>query len=196
MSSPRSKQLRCLDMLQDLKEGTLDPASLAPDQRRPLVAVLMGEGQSTAEIAHLLQTSDRTIERDKKALRQDSALSQDPELAAIMAGKLYDEAQLCIQRIRKFQRDSHCPPAAKIEGERACFQITRELIQGLQSMGFLPIVSQRVEAEVVHHAGNSLSLADIQSEVKRLQGIETALPERKTKSVKSRTVKRSRRNNE
>ncbi len=189
MSSPRSRRLRSLATLKKLKEGTLDPTSLLREQRKPLVALLMAEGQSTAEIAHLLKISDRTIERDKKALRQDSALPQDPELAPIMAGRLFDEAQLCIQRIRKFQRDSDCPPAAKIEGERACFQITNELIQRLQSMGYVPTVSQKVKAEVVHHADGSHSLADIQSEAQRLQGIERSLPKRRTKRVKSRALK-------
>lgn len=196
MSSPKSKQLRCLATLHKLKEGTLNPASLTSDQRRPLVAVLIAEGQSTAEIAHLLKTSDRTIERDKKTLRQNSALSQDPELAAIMAGRLYDEAQLCTQRIRKFQREGHCPPAAKIEGERACFQIVNELIQRLQSMGYVPTVSQKVEADVVHHADDSRSLADIQAEAQRLQDVEGSLPKRVVKPVKSKTLKRPRRSNE
>ena len=65
----------------------------------------MAEGQSTAEIVHLLKVSDRTIERDKKAIREENAISQDPELANIIAGRLVDEAQICIQRIRKFERD-------------------------------------------------------------------------------------------
>lgn len=196
MSSPKSKQLRCLDMLQQLKEGRLDPALLTPSERRPLVALLMAEGQSTAEIAHFLQTSDRTIERDKKALRQDSALAQDPELAGIMAGRLSDEGQLCIQRIRRIQREGNCPPAAKIEGERACFQIMNELTARLQSMGYLPTVSQRVEADLVHYKGDSLSLVDIQSETQRLLDIGESLPKRKIKRVKSKTLKRVRKNND
>jgi len=83
---------------------------------------------------HLLKTSDRTIERDKQAIREKSAISQDPELVNIMASRLVDEAQVCIQRIRKFQRDSNCSPAAKIEGEKGCFQITNDLAERLQLM--------------------------------------------------------------
>ncbi len=123
MSTPKSKELRCLDILQGIKEGTTDPVSLLPYHRRLLVSLLIAEGQSTAEIAHLLKVSDRTIERDKKAIREENAISQDPELANIIAGRLVDEAQICIQRIRKFERDNNCPPAAKIEGEKGCFHI-------------------------------------------------------------------------
>jgi transposase len=196
MSSPKSKESRCLDILKAIKAEARDPASLLPDERRPLVAVLMAEGQSTAEIAHLLQTSDRTIERDKQAIRKNNAISQDPELANIMAGRLLDEAQICIQRIRKFERDGNCPPAAKIEGEKVCFQITNDLAERLQSMGYLPTVSKKLEADLVHHMDNTLSLAEIGFEAQRLQDVKASLPEKKTKKVKSRTVKRKGKNND
>lgn len=190
MSSPKSKDLRCLDLLKGIKADTLDSASLLPDERRPLVSILMAEGQSTAEIALLLKTSDRTIERDKKAIRENNAISQNPELADIFAGRLVEEAQICIQRIRKFERGSNCPPAAKIEGEKVCFQIFNNLTERLQSMGHLPIAAKKLEADLVHHMDNSLSLPEIKSEIKRLEDIEASLPEKGTKRVISRTVKR------
>jgi transposase len=180
-------------LLKGIKAGTVVPSTLSPDQRRPLVALLMAEGHSTAEIAHLLDTSDRTVERDKKAIREDSAISQDPELANIMAGRLVDEAQICIQRIRKFQRNGDCPPAAKIEGEKNCFSIINDLTERLQSMGYLPIASRRLEASLVHNTDNMLSLAEMGSEIQRLQDIEVSLPVRKVKKVKSKALKRKKR---
>ena len=196
MSTPKSNQLRCLDILQGIKEGTTDPASLLPNQRKLIVPFLVAEGQSTAEIAHLLKVSDRTIERDKKAIREENAISQDPELANIIAGRLVDEAQICIQRIRKFQRDANCPPAAKIEGEKGCFHIVNSLAERLQSMGYLPIAAKKLEADLTHHMENTLSLDEIESEAQRLQDIKTSLPAKKTKKVKSRTVKQKGKNYE
>ena len=190
MSTPKSKELRCLDILQGIKANTIDPASLLPHQRKLLVTFLMAEGQSTAEIAHLLKVSDRTIERDKKAIREENAISQDPKLANIIAGRLVNEAQTCIQRIRKFERDSNCPSAAKIEGEKGCFHIANSLAQRLQSMGHLPIATKKLEADLMHYMENTLSLDEIKSEVQRLQDIKTSLPVKRTKKVKSRTVKK------
>ncbi len=105
MSTPKSKELRCLDILQGIKANTIDPVSLLPHQRKLLVPFLMAEGQSTAEIAHLLKVSDRPIERVKKSIRENNAISQDPEFVCIIAGRLVNEAKTCIQRIRKFERD-------------------------------------------------------------------------------------------
>jgi len=42
-----------LDILQGIKKGSTDPASLLPSQRKLIVPFLVAEGQSTAEIAHL-----------------------------------------------------------------------------------------------------------------------------------------------
>ena len=196
MSTPKSKELRCLDILQGIKAGTTDPASLLPNQRKLIVPFLMAEGQSTAEIAHLLKVSDRTIERNKKAIREENAISQDPELANIIAGRLFDEAQICIQRIRKFERDNNCPSAAKIEGEKGCFHIVNSLAERLQSMGHLPTAAKKLEADLTHHMGNTLSLDEIKSEAQRMLDIKTSLPVKKIKKVKSKTVKQKEKNNE
>ncbi len=189
MSSPKSKKLRCLDILQCIKKGTTDPASLLPNQRKLVVPFLMAEGQSTAEIAHLLKISDRTIERDKKAIREKNAISQDPKFAGVIAGRLVNEAQTCIQRIRRFEKDGNCPLAAKIEGEKGCFHILNSLAERLQSMGYLPTAAKKLQADLTHHMENTLSLDEIKSEAQRLQDIKTSLPIKKTKKVKSRTVK-------
>jgi len=191
MSRSKSKEPRSLVILQDIKSGKTDPSLLAPAERRLLVSLLVAEGQSTAEIAHLLQVSDRTIERDKQAVRKDNALAKDPELAGVMAGRLVDEAQICIQRMRKFQRDNNCPPAVKVEAEKSCFQVVNSLAERLQSMGFLPTAAQKLQADLMHHSEEALSLNEIQSELHRLQGIKPSLPikkKKKKKKIKSRTV--------
>jgi hypothetical protein len=64
------------------------------------------------------------------------------------------------------------------------------LAERLQSMGYLPTVSKKLEADLVHHVENTLSLDEIKSEAQRLRDIRRSLPEKKTKKVKSRTVKR------
>lgn len=190
MSKPKSKEPRSLVILQKIKSGSTNPSSLTPAERRPLVSLLMVEGQSTAEIAHLLQVSDRTIERDKKAIRKDNALAKDPELAGIMAGRLIDEAQICIQRMRKFQRDNNCPPAVKVEAEKSCFHVVNSLTERLQSMGFLPTAAQKLQADLMHHSDHMLSFDEIQSELNRLHDIKSSLPirKKKKKKVRSKTV--------
>jgi len=175
-----------LAILQDIKNGLTDPKSLCPDDRRLLVFFLTIEGKPTAEIAHLLDRSDKTIERDKKALREEIAITKDPELVKQMAGRLVAEADLCIQRIRKFQRDSNASPAAKMEGERYCFQIDCDLIEKMQSLGYLPTAAKKIEADLTYDAASSLrTLEELHFQTGRLIQIEESLPAEEIKQADS-----------
>lgn len=192
MSKAKKKKLRSLVILQDIKSGKTDPSLLASSERKLLVSLLMVEGQSTAEIAHLLQVSDRTIERDKQAIRSGNALEKDPQLASLVAGRLVNEAQVCIQRMRKFQRDNNCPPSVKVEAEKSCFHVVDSLAERLQSMGYLPTATQKLQANLTHHSNKSLSFDEIQAEAQRLKEIESSQLIRKKKKKKKKKLKRRR----
>jgi len=131
----------------------------------------MADGYSTADMAQILKVSDRSIERDKKAIREANALSADPELAEQMVGRLVYEAELSIQRIRKAARDKNTPPAVRIEAEHRCYQIESDLIASLQRLGYLPIATPRLQADFTHNIGQIPDFAQIQAEVQRLRQI-------------------------
>jgi len=188
MSKAKKKKLRSLVILQDIKSGKTDPSLLASSERKLLVSLLMVEGQSTAEIAHLLQVSDRTIERDKQAIRKDNSLSKNPEFAGVMAGRLFDEAQIAIQRMRKVQRDQNCPHAVKVDAEKSCFQVLNNLVERLQSLGYLPTAAHKLKADLTHYP-EKLSLDEIQAEAQRLKDIKSSLPKRRKKKKRRRVKK-------
>lgn len=172
----QGSESQTLSLLQGIKDGSVNPSSICPADRRLLVSFLTFEGQSSAEIAHLLKVSDRTIERDKRALREENAIVKDPKLLEQTVGNLKSEAEVCIQRIRKFQRDKEASPAAKMDGEHRCFQILCALSERLQSLGYLPIATQRIEGDIRHSTASSLSLEEIQHEADRLRHIQETLP--------------------
>ena len=176
---------RTLALLQGIRNGSINPRSLCPDERRPLVSLLKDEGQTTAEIAHLFDRSERTIQLDKEALGKEKSITKNPELVKQMAGRLVAGADLCKQRIRKFQRDRGASPAAKMEGERSCFQIDCQLTERMQSLGYLPTAAQKIEADLIHRAASSLTLGEIQLEAGRLKRIQESLPAEETKQADS-----------
>ena len=168
--------LHTLALLQGIRNGSIDPKSLRPNERRPLVALLMAEGQSTAEIGHLLKASDRQIQLDKKALRGEKSITKNPELVKQMAGRLVAEADLCIQRIRKFARGKDTLASVKVDGEHRCFQIFEKTIERLQSLGYLPTAAQKIEADLTHRAASSHTLEEIILEAERVKQIQENLP--------------------
>jgi hypothetical protein len=183
--SEKDNGLQTLALLQKIKNGQINPESIGKAERMLLVPFLMAEGKSTAEIAHLLKVADRTIERDKKALREEIAITKDPKLVEQMAGRLMYETELSIQRLRKVQRDKDASPADKIEAERTSNQIICQLVKTMQSLGYLPTAAQKIEADLIHRAASSGTLKELKFEAERLIQIQESLPADVIKSADS-----------
>jgi hypothetical protein len=162
---------RTVDLLRKIEIGETDPKCIASADRRQLVAYLMGDGYSTAEIAQIFKVGDRTIERDKKCVREAHAIVRDPKLVEQMVGRLVSEAELSVQRIRRAVRDKKVAPAVKVDAEHRCFEIVSGLIQSMQRLGYLPTAAQKVEADLTHHAGVVPDFATIRAELGRLMEI-------------------------
>ena len=170
-NTPGDAGERTLSLLQKIQAGTVDPKCIRPAERRQIVSYLMADGYCTADMAQILKVSDRSVERDKKAIRQANALAADPQLVEQMAGRLVCEANLSIQRIRKAVRDKKTKTAVKIDAEHRCYQIVSDMISSLQRLGYLPIATARLQADLTHNIGEIPALTQMQAEVKRLKQI-------------------------
>jgi transposase len=161
-----------LSLIRDLKNGTLAGSSLAVNDRRLCVEHLTAEGFSIVEIAEILKTSERTIKRDRACIRSSHAVQASPELTSEMVGNLLREAEVATARIRKVTRGSEVEPMARIEGEKACWVITRDLVSMLQRLGYLPTAPQVIQGQLTHDFGNGApDYSEIQAELERLETI-------------------------
>ena len=166
-----------LEVMRQIKAGTLDPQRLAAGERHACVTQLWGEGLSVVEIAQVLKRSERTIARDRQATQRANALTHDPEFAGEVGGRLLSEAELSIGRIRRVTRSPDTPPAVRVEGERACFAIWVALCQRLQSLGYLPNAAQKIEAQLTHHSVEPPAYEELQSEIARIKQVTSSDPE-------------------
>ncbi len=74
-------------LLRKIQSDAVDLRSISVADRRQLIAFLLGDGYSTAEMSQILRVADRTVERDKKAVRESNAIARDPRLVEqMMAG--------------------------------------------------------------------------------------------------------------
>ena len=174
---------RTVSVLRKIESGVVDPKCISLSERRQLVGFLMSDGCSTAEIAQILQVGDRTIERDKKAVRESNAIARDPKLVEQMVGRLVGEAELSVQRIRKAIRDKKVSPSVKVDAEYRCFVIVNDMVQSLQRIGYLPTAAQKVEADLTHHVGDVPDLGTTRAEVVRLKEICQQHPDRNPEVV-------------
>jgi len=158
-----------LALLQQIKDRAIQPKSLAPKQRRLLVSILMNEGQSSAEIAQLLDVSDRTVERDRQALRKESSIQHDPALVNEVAGQLQSQGELSIQRILKIARDKDATHSVRVEAYHRCFEIVCKYVERLQNLGFLPTAATKVEAKLSRGSYEIPSIDEIEAEMLRVK---------------------------
>ena len=168
---------RTLSLLRKIESGAVNPTCIGVPERRQLVGFLMGDGCSTAEISQILQVNDRTIERDKKAIRESNAIARDPKHVEQMVGRLVGEAELSVQRIRKAVRDKKVSPSVRVDAEHRCFEIVKGMIQQLQRLGYLPTATQKVEADLTHHVGDVPDFGTTRAEAVRLKKICQQHPE-------------------
>lgn len=164
-----------LDLLKQIQSGITDPRNIGRQARQQLVAALLSDGYSTPEMAKILKTSDRTIERDRQALRESTVLLKDPKLVSQMAGRLVMEAETVIQRIRRAIRAKDVSAAVRVDAEHRCYQVFSDFIQRMQGLGYLPTAKQQVEADMIHHMGTLPEYRDLELESGRL--LELAMSE-------------------
>jgi len=148
-----------LVMINQIKDRQLPPKSLSSEDRRRCVEVLRGEGYNLAEIGRILQCSERTIRRDLQALRAEHALSPDPHLAEQFVGNLVKEAEASVAHLRRLARESSASVMERLMAESSAWKVYREMIEKLQSLGYLPRMPAGVVADVFQHAASDPSAA-------------------------------------
>jgi len=170
--SKKNKEQSVLDLLSELKSGQLAADSLDAETRQSCVEYLATEGATNTEMAQLLGVSDRTIRRDREAIREVNALRIDEGFAEQIAGEFIAEARLSVSRIRRSLRDKEISASARIEGERAVIEILDRMIHRLQSLGFLPMATKHIRADLTHRLETD-SPEDVLAEIRRLNALST-----------------------
>ncbi len=163
-----------LSIIRDIQRGEVNPKSLPIEDRRRCVEHLTGEGYSVAEIAEILKVTERTIARDRAAIHEANAIERDPKLTGEMVGQLITQAETSIHRIRRVTRERDTPPSVRIDGEKACWTVARDLIQRLQALGYLPSAPQEIRGELIHRLDQLPGFGHMKDEVARLEVIVTS----------------------
>ena len=171
---PESPERSTIETLKAIQSGKLDPDAIGTDDRRRLVEYLTAEGYSKADMATIVKVSERTVERDRKSIREANAIGRHPDLLPQMVGRLVAEAELAIQQIRKTSRERTVAAATKIDAYHRCYQIQSDLTSKLQSLGYLPIATARLQADVTHSIGDLPGLDDVDVQFQQLAAAAAA----------------------
>lgn len=161
-----------LTVIKQIKENKVDPAVLSTEDRRRCVDVLWGEGYTVPEIAQILKRGERTIFRDRTALRSAHALNVHPRFALEMAGELMRQTECSTARLRRIAREANASAMERIMAESSAIKAFVDMIGKLQSMGYLPRIPTGFVAQVVGASGGE-AIATYDQLARRLEELES-----------------------
>ncbi len=165
-----------VELIKRLQRGELSGKQLRIEDRRACVGYLTAEGYSSAEIGGILRVADRTVIRDRKAVRQANALTVDEGFAPEMAGRLVHEAESTVSRLRRISREKSTPAAVRVDAERTTWQVLQGLVGSLQKLGYLPTATQQVSADLTHTIRDErpMRFDEIEMEIARIESVAGA----------------------
>ncbi len=146
-----SQDQTALKIIQDINSGACDPCLLDKSMRQQCIELLIGEGYTHSQLAQLLKRSEKTISRDIQEIRQKNALTPSVEFAKETVGELVNKARIHASYLMRLARDRNSSTNSKAGSEFLAWRVIKELVEKLQTLGFLPIKPQEVTGDIYHH---------------------------------------------
>ena len=177
-SSSEEATINSIDLLQRIKAGILHPKSLSAEGRRSCTEHLLAEGLSDAAIGKILHVTDRTVRRDKRKIREQNAVVPRSDLLPEMVGRLMMAAEQAMGSFLRMARDKSVPPAVGLAAVVQYWRTNLELATKMQSLGYLPTATQKLQADLTHRIQGEDTLEEIHAEILRIEDVVvTSLPD-------------------
>jgi len=146
-----SQDQTALKIIQNINSGACDPCLLDKSMRQQCIELLIGEGYTHSQLAQLLKRSEKTISRDIQEIRQKNALTPSVEFAKETVGELVTKARVHASYLMRLARDRDSSTSSKSGSEFLAWRVIKELVEKLQTLGFLPLKPQEVTGDIYHH---------------------------------------------
>lgn len=179
-NEPEKKEESMLTLIQQIKDGQLDPKTLNKELRQQVVEVMLAEAYNIPGMAQILKVSDKTIRRDVEDIRTSNALSPDIDLAKKTIGEMVAYARVHRDHLMRLSRTNNASLSEKAQAEYYAAQIGFVLVTKLQSLGYLPLQPQGVVGSI-HHTFENADLntlsADAQKQLVELDSLIEGNPD-------------------
>jgi len=161
-----------LSLLQEIQSGKIDPRDIDKDVRTQVVEVLLLEGTSIPQIAQILKVSDKTIRRDIAEVKKRNALIPSVDLAKKLVGDLAMKAETHRSHLMRLARTQGASVSEKSLSEYYAWKVSKELVEKLQFLGYLPLVPHKIAADVYHHEEEDVqTLGELKDDLTVLEGM-------------------------
>lgn len=160
-----------LQILAQIRDGTLDPKKILPEIRQDCVEHLWHvEGQPTAVIAQLLKVSDKTIRRDKDDIRERNAKKLTPEDRLKLLNEFMQKWTASQENLQRLSRSQTGSIQEKAQAGYFAMKAIKEQIEILQSLGIFYEKPEQSEIDIHAHE-EEVNPAKLKEELARLEKI-------------------------
>ena len=169
--SDNIEEIPALQILAQIRDGTLDPKKISPEMRQDCVEHLwIVEGQPTAVIAQLLKWSDKTIRRDKDDIRERNAKKLTPQDREKLLEELLAKATASHENLHRLSRSKEGSIQEKGQTDYLSGKLILEQIAIGQALGIFPKKSIQLEADI-RYKKEETTPAQLKEELSRLEKI-------------------------
>ena len=166
------KEMPILTLLQEIQSGTVDPRDINKEIRQQVVETLTCEGSNVPQVAQILKVSDKTIRRDLFDIKDRNAFSPSVEEAKKLIGDMRMKAEAHRSYLMRLARIQNSSVSERSLAEYYSWKVTKELIEKLQSLGYLPVVPHKIAADIYHHdEDDAETLGELRDELTVLESI-------------------------
>ena len=162
-----------VQLLQEINAGVLDANTLDKSSRQRCIELLIAEGYGYQHISQVLKISEKTVGRDMKEIRTRNELTPNIEFAKEAIGDLFRQGLNHHAYLMRLARLKDATNPEKIQAEFAAWRVLRELVERMQSLGYLPSRPQRVVGDIFCHMQNEEGGESIEDIRKMISEIET-----------------------
>ncbi len=142
---------RILHNIQAIKDGRMNPKSLSELERQECVEFMSSEGYTQPQIGEVLKISDRTVRRVLEAIEERNALAPDLNLAKRIIGNMFRKAINHHRYLVRLARTSGASVSEKSQSEFLAWRVLKEMVEKMQSLGYLPMRPQEIAGDLFHH---------------------------------------------
>lgn len=144
-------EISTMRLIQEVNSGITDPKLLDKQSRQRCIEFLVTEGYTYSQIAQVLKCSEKTVGRDLKDIRARNELAPNVQFAKQLIGEMFQRGMNHHNYLMRLARMKEASISEKIQSEFAAWKILKELVEKLQTLGYLPLKPQEVTGELYHH---------------------------------------------
>jgi hypothetical protein len=140
-----------LAVIQGIRDGTVKPRMLTIEVRQACVEALLNEGYSEIQAAQILQRCEKTIQRDIQVIHEKNALTPSLEFAKQFVGDVLRKGLAHHDYLVRLSNSGSASDSDKIQARASAWNIMNQLVERMQSLGYLPLRPREIVGDLFHH---------------------------------------------